>query len=70
MNIVSQFVNNFFTTSLRLRGSFSFARPAAELPATRLLRFPSSAPRCRQRERGVILVSRPAARKGFVKKKY
>ncbi|WP_218165092.1 hypothetical protein, partial [Burkholderia ubonensis] len=49
MNTVSQFVNNFFASSLRLRGSS--ASP--------------SAPRCRQRERGVILGTSRAKRKGF-----
>ncbi|WP_232427646.1 hypothetical protein, partial [Burkholderia ubonensis] len=49
MNTVSQFVNNFFTTSLRLRGSS--CSPFA--------------PRCRQRERGVILGTSRAKRKGF-----
>ncbi|WP_218617171.1 hypothetical protein, partial [Burkholderia ubonensis] len=49
MNTVSQFVNNFFASSLRLRGSS--ASP--------------SAPRCRQRERGVILGISRVPRKGF-----
>ncbi|WP_232467568.1 hypothetical protein, partial [Burkholderia ubonensis] len=49
MNTVSQFVNNFFTSSLRLRGSSA---------------LPPSAPRCRQRERGVILGTSRAKRKG------
>ncbi|WP_232438367.1 hypothetical protein, partial [Burkholderia ubonensis] len=50
MNTVSQFVNNFFSNFVATAG---FILP------------PPSAPRCRQRERGVILGTSRVPRKGF-----
>ncbi|WP_221623398.1 hypothetical protein, partial [Burkholderia ubonensis] len=65
MNTVSQFVNNFFTTSLRLRGSSSSATQASK---DRPIHLASPfAPRCRQRERGVILGTSRSKRKGVRK---
>ncbi|WP_232461055.1 hypothetical protein, partial [Burkholderia ubonensis] len=49
MNTVSQFVNNFFTNFVATAG---------------FIYLPPSAPRCRQRERGVILGTSRAKRKG------
>ncbi|WP_235212785.1 hypothetical protein, partial [Burkholderia paludis] len=44
MNRVSQLVNNFFTASLRLRGSTSWSSCAPRTAAHHQLRFPL--PRC------------------------
>ncbi|WP_218617170.1 hypothetical protein, partial [Burkholderia ubonensis] len=49
MNTVSQLVNNFFTNFVATAG---------------FICLPPSAPRCRQRERGVILGTSRAKRKG------
>ncbi|WP_232461038.1 hypothetical protein, partial [Burkholderia ubonensis] len=53
MNTVSQFVNNFFTNFVATAG---------------FIYLPPSAPRCRQRERGVILGTSRAKRKGVREK--
>ncbi|WP_232439341.1 hypothetical protein, partial [Burkholderia ubonensis] len=50
MNTVSQLVNNFFTNFVATAG---------------FICLPPSAPRCRQRERGVILGTSRVPRKGF-----
>ncbi|WP_218617168.1 hypothetical protein, partial [Burkholderia ubonensis] len=50
MNTVSRFVNNFFTNFVATAG---------------FICLPPSAPRCRQRERGVILGTSRAKRKGL-----
>ncbi|WP_232464373.1 hypothetical protein, partial [Burkholderia ubonensis] len=50
MNTVSQLVNNFFTNFVATAG---------------FICLPPSAPRCRQRERGVILGTSRAKRKGL-----
>ncbi|WP_221623395.1 hypothetical protein, partial [Burkholderia ubonensis] len=67
MNTVSQFVNNFFTNFVATAGFIFLGDPGiqSDRPNHPL---PPSAPRCRQRERGVILGTSRDKRKGVREK--
>ncbi|WP_206141436.1 hypothetical protein, partial [Burkholderia sp. Tr-20355] len=67
MNRVSQLVNNFLHYVVATAG-LNFRTPRPFLPSLNRTASLPSAPRFRERERGVILCTRRQSRKGFRKK--
>ncbi|WP_321874677.1 hypothetical protein, partial [Burkholderia ubonensis] len=63
MNTVSRFVNNFFYYIVATAGFIFLGEPGVQSDRPNHP-LPPSAPRCRQRERGVILGTSRVPRKG------